>query len=212
MANYQFLDAQGNLVGPVSLETLRQMKQEGKLGGQTQVLDEAAKRFTTLDQLVGCGGNVVFPAPPLKVKRYFFADLNNTPVGPFTLEELQQQLMAGKIRAETQVIEEGGTVWQPYSNIMMQRLSDSTGGASVPPPPPSSNPKEVSLGYAVLWFLCCLPIGFMQWGQAAKGWVWVLIAIVTSGLGGIVAIVDYWMCFSAQQKRKLGEWEFFPRK
>src|SRR6266498_3901544 len=145
MANYQFLDAQGNLVGPVSLETLRQMKQEGKLGGQTQVLDEAANRFTTLDQLLGGGGNVVFPAPPLKVKRYFFADLNNTPVGPFTLEELQQQLMAGKIRAETQVIEEGGTVWQTYSSIMMQRLSDSTGGASVPPPPPSSNPKEVSL-------------------------------------------------------------------
>jgi len=212
MANYQFLDGQGNLVGPVSLEALRQMKQEGKLGGQTQVLDEAAKRFTTLEQLLGGGGGVLFPAPPSKVKRFFYADLSNTPVGPFTLEELQQQMVAGKVRAETQVIEEGGTVWQQYSSVMMERLSASTGGAPVPPPPPSSNPKEVSLGYAVLWFLCCVPIGFMQWGQAAKGWVWVLIAIVTGGIGGLVAIVDYWMCFSAQQKRKLGEWEFFPRK
>jgi len=188
------------------------MKREGKLGGQTQVLDEAAKRFTTLEELLGGSGNVVFPAPPSKLKRFFYADLSNTPVGPFTLDELQQQMGAGKVRAETQVIEEGGTVWQPYSSVMMQRLNESSGGVSVPPPPASSNPKEVSLGYAVLWFLCCVPIGFMQWGQAAKGWVWVLIAIVTSGVGGIVAIVDYWMCFSAQQKRKLGEWEFFPRK
>ena len=188
------------------------MKKEGKLGGQTQVLDEAAKRFTTLEQLLGGGGGVVFPAPPSIVKRFFYADLSNTPIGPFTLEELQQQMVTGKVRAETQVIEEGGTVWQQYSSVMMERLSASTGGASVPPPPPSSNPKEVSLGYAILWFLCCVPIGFMQWGQAAKGWVWVLIAIVTSGIGGIVAIVDYWMCFSAQQKRRLGEWEFFPRK
>ncbi len=212
MTTYQYPDSQGNLIGPVSLETLRQMKGDGKLGGQVQVLDEASKRFTTLDQLLGSGGGVVFPAPPAKVKRYFYADLSNTPVGPFTIKELQQQMVGGKIRGETQVIEEGGTVWQPYSNVMMQRLAESTGGVSVPLPPPSSNPKEVSLGYAILWFLCCVPIGFMQWGQAAKGWVWVLIAIVTSGIGGIVAVVDYWMCFSAQQKRKLGEWEFFPRE
>lgn len=211
MTTYQYFDSQGNLVGPVSLEMLRRMKQEGKLGGQTQVLDEAAKRLTTLDQLLNGAGGGVFPAPQLNVKRYFYADLNNTPIGPFSPEELQQNLVAGTIRAETQVIEEGGTAWQPYSNLIMQRLSASTGGAAVPPPPPSSNPKEVSLGYAILWFLCCVPIGFMQWGQAAKGWVWVLIAIVTSGIGGLVGIVDYWMCFSAQQKRKLGEWEFFPR-
>ena len=212
MANYQFLDEQGNLVGPVSLETLREMRRDGKLGGHTQVLDEAAKRFSTLDQLLGDVSNAVVPAPPCKVKRFFYADLSNTPIGPFTLEEVQQQLVAGRIRAQTQVIEEGGTVWQPYSSVMMQRLSDSTGGLSVPPPPPSSNPKEVSMGCAILWFLCCVPIGFMQWGQAAKGWVWVLVTIVTSGIGGVVAIIDYWMCFSAQQKRALGEWEFFPRK
>ena len=205
MANYQFLDAQGNLVGPVSLETLQRMKQEGKLGGQTQVLDEAAKRFVTLDQLVGGGGGVVFPAPPLKAKRFFYADLSNTPVGPFTLEELQQQMVAGKVRAETQVIEEGGTVWQQYSSVMMERLSASTGGASVPPPPPSSNPKEVSLGYAILWFLCCVPIGFCRAGGEGVG----LGRSRLSPVGWGVAIVDCWMCFSAQQKRRLGEWGSF---
>ena len=211
MNTYQYLDSQGTLVGPVSLETLQQMKGDGRLEGKTQILDEATKRFTTLEQLLGGSTPAALPPPPPKVKRFFYADPSNTPVGPFTLEELQQQMVAGKVRAETQVIEEGGTVWQSYSSVMMERLSASTGGSSVPPPPSSTNSAEVTLGTAILWFLCCVPMGFMQWGQSAKGWVWVLIAIVTSGVGGIVAIIDYWMCFSVQQKRKLGEWEFFPR-
>ena len=212
MSTYQYLNSQGDMIGPVSLETLKQMRNEGRLGGNTQVLDEAIRRFTTLDQVIGNAGGVVLPAPPTKPKRYFYADLSNTPVGPLSIDELQQQFVAGKIRAETQVIEEGGNAWHPYSTVMMQRLSASTGGAPVPPPPPSSNPKQVEVGTAILWMICCVPIGFMQWGQAAKGWVWLGIAILTSGIGGLVALVDYWMCFSTQQKRKLGEWEFFPRK
>jgi hypothetical protein len=212
MTTYQYLDQNGNLVGPVSLEALRQMKANGVIGGHTKVLDEAAKKFSSLDELLGSGSATVFPAPPAKPKRFFYADINNTPVGPFTLDELQNQMVAEKIRGETQVIEEGGTVWQPYSAVMLQRISESTGGLSVPPPPPSSNSQEASLGMAIIWFLLCFPLGFMQWGQAAKGWVWVLTAIVSGGIGGIVAIIDYWMCYSAQQKRKLGEWEFFPRK
>ena len=55
-----------------------------------------------------------------------------------------------------------------------------------------------------------MPIGFMQWGQTAKGWLWVFITICTCGYGGIVAIIDYWMCFIAQQNRPLKEWDFFP--
>jgi hypothetical protein len=221
MKTYQYLDSQGNMIGPVSLEMLRQIKGEGKISGNTQVLDEELKRFTTLDQALAATGGIVFPTPPAaapppppppSAKKYYYADLSNTPVGPFTIDELQQQFVSGKIRSETQVIEDGGTVWQLYSKIMMQRLSDSSGGVSVPPPPPSSNSNEVSMGTAILWFLICCPVGFMQWGQSAKGWVWLLIAIFTSGIGGLVALVDYWMCFSAQQKRKLGEWEFFPRK
>ena len=212
MTTYQYLDSNGNLVGPFSMEALRQMKANGVIGGHTQVLDEAAKKFASLDALLASGSATVFPAPPVKDKRFFYADLNNTPVGPFTLDELQNHMVTEKIRGETQVIEEGGTFWQPYSAVMLQRISQGTGGISIPPPPPSSNPKEVSLGLTILWFLLCFPVGFMQWGQAAKGWVWLLTAIVSGGLSGIVAIIDYWMCYSAQQKRKIGEWEFFPRK
>ena len=51
----------------------------------------------------------------------------------------------------------------------------------------------------------------MQMGQPVKGWAWVGISMLTGGLGGFVALVDYFMCFGAQQKRQLGEWEFFPK-
>tara|TARA_B110000196_G_C20767944_1_gene485193 strand:+ start:186 stop:623 length:438 start_codon:yes stop_codon:yes gene_type:complete len=72
------------------------------------------------------------------------------------------------------------------------------------------NDAPVSSGTAILWFLCCYPIGFSQWGQTAKGWVWVLAAFITGGFAGIVALVDYVMCYQAQKVRKLKEWEFFP--
>ena len=72
--------------------------------------------------------------------------------------------------------------------------------------------KPTEIGTALLWFICCMPIGFAQWGQAGKGWVWVLISAVTGGVGGLVALVDYWMCFSIQQQRPLGDWEFFPSR
>lgn len=75
----------------------------------------------------------------------------------------------------------------------------------------NSQSGEVGVGEAVLWFLCCLPIGFMRFGQTGKGWVWVLIAIATGGLGGLVAWVDYWISFTAHQKRQLNDWEFFPK-
>lgn len=211
MKTYQYLSPQGDLIGPVNLETLRQMKADGKIGSETQVLDEATQRFAPLDQLLAQTGGIVLPAPPPKTSRYFYADLSNTPVGPFTVDELQQQFLAGKIRSETQVIPEGGTAWQLYSALMMQRLSASGAGGALPPPP-ASNTSQASLGWTIFWFLMCFPVGWMLWGQAAKGWVWLLIAILTGGIGGLVAMVDYWMCYSAQQKRKLGEWEFFPRK
>ena len=70
---------------------------------------------------------------------------------------------------------------------------------------------KVDVGEAILWFLCCTPIGFMRWGQTGKGWIWVLIAIASGGIGAVVALVDYWMSFAAQQNRALEPWEFFPK-
>ena len=74
-----------------------------------------------------------------------------------------------------------------------------------------ANDEPVDQTKAIIYFLLCMPLGFAQWGQGSKGWLWVLVSILTGGFGGIAAMVDYWMCFVAQQKRSLGEWDIFPQ-
>lgn len=76
MNQFQYIDSQGNFIGPVSLEGLRQLRLEGKLGDQTQVLNEATKRFTTLGQLLSNGGGVLFPVPPPPPERI----ISQTPI------------------------------------------------------------------------------------------------------------------------------------
>ncbi|MGB0560858.1 MAG: hypothetical protein ACPGVO_03535 [Spirulinaceae cyanobacterium] len=71
--------------------------------------------------------------------------------------------------------------------------------------------KTTGVSTAILWFICCFPIGYGGFGQSGKGWTWVLISIVTGGIGSLVMIVDYWMSFNAQQHRELEPFEFFPK-
>lgn len=75
----------------------------------------------------------------------------------------------------------------------------------------NSSNEPVDQTKALIYFFLCMPLGFAQWGQSSKGWLWVLASMLTVGWAGIAAIVDYWMCFSAQQKRSLGEWDIFPK-
>ena len=71
--------------------------------------------------------------------------------------------------------------------------------------------KTIGWGEATLWGLFCFPVGFMRFGQNGKGWTWLIIAACTGGVGSLVALVDYCMSFSAQQRRQLSDWEFFPK-
>ena len=80
----------------------------------------------------------------------------------------------------------------------------------------SKNNREiVETGDAILWFILCLPIGFMKWGQTGKGWIWLLVALITfpilPGAAVVAAYVDYFMSFSAQKRRELEPWEVFPK-
>jgi len=143
--------------------------------------------------------------------KYYYADASNNPVGPYSLEDLHALNINGVVTPETYVCVEGGNSWQPYRNLQIASTPLSSAALPMTPPPSQSNPSRVSVGNAILWFFCCLPIGFTFWGQPAKGWIWVLISLCTGGAGGLVAIVDYWMSYSAQEKRKLGPWEYFPR-
>ncbi len=77
--------------------------------------------------------------------------------------------------------------------------------------------QPTGVGMAILWFLLCMPIGYASFGQPAKGWLGLLAVIMlgTVGIGALIAPalwVDYWFCFAKQEKRPLGEWEFFPTK
>ena len=93
--------------------------------------------------------------------------------------------------------------------VNLKKINPVIGNVSVGGSGGAPNDKPVGAGDAILWWLCCMPIGFSQWNQAAKGWLWLVIALLT-GFGGIVCLVDYILCYQAQKKRKLDEWEFFP--
>ena len=95
------------------------------------------------------------------------------------------------------------------TNVSIGGTLSVTGNVSVGGSGGAPNDKPVGAGDAILWWLCCMPIGFSQWNQAAKGWLWLVIALLT-GFGGIICLVDYILCYQAQKKRKLDEWEFFP--
>jgi hypothetical protein len=70
----------------------------------------------------------------------------------------------------------------------------------------------MTTGYAILWLLCCWPVGFVKLNQGLKGLAWFGICILTGGFGFIPMAVDYFMCNNKANKvGSLGEWEFFPR-
>ena len=202
--------------GPYPIEEIRKHLASGLINSSDMAWYEGAPQWVPLSSIPGLvvssPPHISVQSPPIPIlKRYFYADPSNTPIGPFTLDQLQQYFQSGTIAAETQIIEEGGSSWRSYSLLMMERVSASSGGMPIPMPPIATNAKQLSVGMAILWFFLCFPIGFMQWGQTAKGWIWVLISIISGGVGSLAAIVDYWICFTAQQKRILKEWEWFPR-
>lgn len=64
---------------------------------------------------------------------------------------------------------------------------------------------------AFLWFLFCLPVGYIKLGQGLKCIVWLLVSAATAGIGFIPMVVDYFMCNNKASKTgTLGTWEFFP--
>jgi hypothetical protein len=48
---------------------------------------------------------------------YYYADANNQPIGPISIEQLQALCKGGEITLDTFVIPEGATDWHPYRNI-----------------------------------------------------------------------------------------------
>jgi hypothetical protein len=156
--------------------------------------------------------------PGSSSERYYYANAQNCPVGPHTREELRRLLEGGIIPAGCWVITEGGTAWEPIGNIL---------AATVPTPgttPPSNTPASAkesggarsapaSRGVGGLWALILFvvfPAGYLAWGQFRKGLVWLVLSVITAGIGWVIMAVDYWMCWHVQRSRPLGPWEWFP--
>ncbi len=55
--------------------------------------------------------------------RYYYLDAKNTPVGPVSLEEINQQIQKGVISADPLIVPEGGTQWLPLSKCAPQAVA-----------------------------------------------------------------------------------------
>lgn len=159
------------------------------------------------------------------ITKYYYSEAGNDPKGPVSLTELHSLHQNGQITDQTWVIAEGSQAWTSWGSMRDPAPPNNTQQSVEETNNPSSNDNNIPpniLGNifqksindieAMLWLCLCFPIGFMRWGQTAKGWVWVLIALLTCGMGGFLALGDYWMNYTVQKTRPVGEWEFFPTK
>ena len=85
----------------------------------------------------------------------------------------------------------------------------------------NNNHSVLDQGQAIIWFvaamlLCgfAIPVGYIKMGQTGKGWVFFAFHIIFgfTGLSLVAYAAEYWMCYTTQKTRPLGEWEFFPTK
>ena len=87
-------------------------------------------------------------------QKYFYADSNKKPVGPFTFEQLKKEAAEGRVKAGTKVIRKGDKQWMTYSQITPPK-DDSP--VSVPPEPKPEAVSESAGGFSFLGFLLNLP-------------------------------------------------------
>lgn len=109
--------------------------------------------------------------------------------------------------------------WQQSPQYMVPMNQAQTGWVQPPPRGAPTQHTPVSTVLAVLFFICCLPGGYILWGQGIKMLVMFAAFVVLLGLTGGFAFllvpvwwIDYWMCFSAQTRRPLEQMEFFPNQ
>ena len=70
----------------------------------------------------------------------------------------------------------------------------------------------MSTGVAILWCVCCYPVGFVKLNQGLKGLIWFGLMVITFGFAFLPMAVDFFMCNGKAIKTgTLGEWEWFPR-
>lgn len=72
--------------------------------------------------------------------RYYYANEQNQPVGPFTLTDLRKMASTGVLEPNTQTCPEGGADWVPLASL----LPDSTSRPPTSAPPARAKSEESS--------------------------------------------------------------------
>jgi hypothetical protein len=151
------------------------------------------------------------PAENVPVLRNYFAQANMLPT-PTAYQQPQDPPPYGQQQVYTppQPYQQPYNQQAPYGQMQPYNQNYMQGNPGYSGMPPERS-GAVGLVEALLWFLFCLPVGYIRWGQTGKMLLWLLITIVTGGLGAFPCMVDYFMCYQAQRYRELRSMEFFPR-
>jgi hypothetical protein len=187
------------------------------VNGQVYEVDEQTLGQWILERRILPGDQVKkgqlnwIPAENVPVLRNYFTQANMLPPPASGYQQPQNPAAYG----QPQVYNPPQGYQQPYQPQAPYGQMQSYNPAYVQQGHPGNTsverPGAVGLVEALLWFLFCLPIGYVRWGQTGKMFLWMLITIFTGGLGVFPCMVDYFMCYQAQRQRELRSMEFFPR-
>jgi uncharacterized membrane protein YhaH (DUF805 family) len=130
--------------------------------------------------------------------RYFYASPTNQPIGPHTIDELKQFHLNGTIRTETWVLEEGGSQWQPYANLVGPGAGVA---APVPMAPAQFTPAQPTAGGPLKWWVAVMKnyAGFSGRARRKEFWMFglfnflflIVAMILDNILGTTVAGLPY---------------------
>jgi len=113
--------------------------------------------------------------------KYHYADQNNTPIGPYEIDDLLKLQARGLVRPETYVLAEGTTSWQSFSSVLaLQRPSGS------PPPPPTSPPPASKPGKVQAIAIMSLVSGVLN---CVGGLGWLVFGLCLFLVGVILTII-----------------------
>lgn len=124
--------------------------------------------------------------------RYFYVDANNQSVGPYPLDVMQALRVAGTVKEDTLVCEEGGSEWKPCGQVMVAPSPPTPPAIPTPAPPTegTSAPAASKKSYLATWLLC-LFLGYFGIHRFYVGKIKLgLLQLFTLGACGVWVLVD----------------------
>lgn len=123
--------------------------------------------------------------------KYYYADRNNQPIGPYTFAELRQLQISGQVLTDTYVIEEGGQSWKPLANIIVLSQTPGTQQTVLPPLYINNNHERKSKLVAGLLGILLGSLGAHNFylGYNGKAIAQLLMSIFSLGILAVVSAI-----------------------